>query len=244
MVVERKFYERIRLFWLVVLGSLAYNVIWGLLLQIVQKAIDDHADKGIDPSKAMVDFSAFMVRNGKIFSCIAIAIGLIHFATMFLLRKYSKGLMIAAVAGIVLEIIDLYVVLSYWGEHQVSTLQEILEVVIILGGLAVGIIYVVSMMKMTKPFSAKIAKLWEINLWLVVGGFVIRLIYAFSLVIAVNKTNNPAVAERFQKIQNFIGNAVRLYEIVILTLTVWMFKEKMEQQTLTGGEMLFEETAE
>ena len=245
MVVEKKFYERIRLFWWVALGVSIYSVLWGLILQICRKVLLNYAEKDIEPSESMVEFMEFLIRHGKLFSFILIVFSLFYYGAMLLLREYSNGMLMAAAAGFLVTAASLAMLLFYWNVYPEPTMKKVLQVVANLAGLALGIFYSLSMMKMTKPFFAKIAKLWEVELWLVLGGFALRLVYAVLLIIIMNKTNTPAFAERIERMRSFYENAKFLYEIVCLGLTVWMFKRKMEKQEHAGGEpQLTEATAE
>ena len=239
MVVEKKFYERLKLFWWVALGRSICIILLGLSTQAVHKALMDYSDKDIEPSKSMYAFMLFLIRYAKTISYISLAIGTVYFVTMLLLRNYSRGLLIVAVTGISIEVLDFFLLHIYWGVYPKPTMENILELMLFLGGLVCGVLFAVSMMKMTKPFSEKIAKLWEVELWLVIGGFALRVVYAVLLVAVRNKVNTPAFVTAVEKIRTFFVNADSLYVIVCLGLTVWMFKGKMEQQQPTGGEQVF-----
>ncbi|MCR5465515.1 MAG: hypothetical protein K6F11_01555 [Lachnospiraceae bacterium] len=239
MVVDKKFYERLKLFWWVALGRSICSFIVGFSTQIVHKVLMDYADKDIEPSKSMYGFMLLLVRHAKTISYILLAIGTVYFVTMLLLRHYSRGLLIAAVTGISIEVLDFFQLHFYWSVHPKTTMENVLELMLFLGGLVCGIFYVVGMMKMTKPFSGKIAKLWEVELWLVIGGLAFRVVYAVLLVVVRNKVNTPAFVTVFEKIRTFYSNADFLYAILCLGLTVWMFKGKLGQQEPAGGEQVF-----
>ena len=239
MVVDKKFYERLSLFWWVALGRSIFSLLVGFSTQIVHMVLMDYADKDIEPSKFMYAFMLFLIRHAKTISYISLAIGTVFFVTMLLLRNYSRGLLIVAVTGISIEVLDFFLLYIYWSVYPKPTMEYILELMIFLGGLVCGVLFAVSMMKMTKPFSEKIAKLWEVELWLVIGGLAFRVVYAVLLVVVRNKVNTPAFVTVFEKIRTFYSNADFLYAIICLGLTVWMFKGKLGQQEPAGGEQVF-----
>lgn len=245
MVVEKDFYKRIRLFWWVALGVCLYQFLLNVLLKTGFKVLNDFGDKGIEPSESQVNYVKFLVEHERTFAYIGIAVSLIFFGALLLLSKYSKGLLVAAVIGFAMAALNFIEVFFYWNKPSYTPGVLIIEYVVLAAGFVRLIIYAGSMRNLIKPFSEENAKLWKVLLWLLVAEIILRVLNAVLTVTLVkDQSNPPTVVRTVGTIGTVYSNAIYLYEIVLLGLTVLMLKKLMEQQKAAAEEMLPEETVE
>ena len=228
MVVDEKFYKRLRLFWWVYLVNFVFNILMNLLNQIGFKILNDYRDTGNEPKEFSIKFIKFLVENGSAFAYAILIVSLIYFISMILLRKYSKGLFITAVIGFILTVLNLInVYMMDWKTYTYNPFVSIIQITVTLGTIALSVLFAVSMMKLVKPFSKKITTLWMVYLYMVIGDIVIRLINTITVFLSRSE-NSVSVQNVIITIVKIYKNLIGLFPILCLLLTVLMFKKKLQ----------------
>lgn len=231
MVVDKKFYERLKLFWWVFLGMNVYNFLESFLVKIAYKVLNDYQERGIEPSESKVRFVAFLAENNRILAYIGLAVYLIYFVTMLRLRKYSDGLLITAFLGIFVTVLSIIHTFFFWNKNANDPKVLILTYAVILGSLALSVLFAVSMLKLVKPYSEDITMLWKIYLWVVIADYVLRIIHAVLISIAAPRGEGmEKVLTAVNVIQTIYGYIIIPFEILCMALTVLMFKKKMQDE--------------
>ena len=242
MVVEKEFYKRLRLLWWVFLGMQVYSFLESVLIKIAYNVLNDYLYRGVEPSEAKVRFVRFVAEHGSVFSYIGIAITLIYFVTMLLLRKYSKGLLITAVIGIIVTGLSLFNQVSYRYEYIDSPKVLFVMYAFILGSLVIEVLFALSMMKLVKPFSKDITTLWMIYLMAVTADYVLRIMNAgLTILVSNGREKAETFLDLVSVIQNIYGYLMIPFEIICFLLTLLMFKKKLcKENTKETGELTWQ----